>query len=612
MKRSIILFCLSMIFAAGYAQDPRELLYNYEILKPDHVRKPKIEGFAKERIEDNLNRGIVAIADADKSVYVSWRLLKTDPSDIAFNVYRSSGSRSVKLNKKPVLATTDFVCKDAGVKGGEQYWVVPVEKGKEGASSERVSAIVRKSPGEPAYVSIPLQNGLIPGRKRLGIADLNGDGKFDFVLIQPNVSKDPGSKPDSSKVTYKIEAYLNDGTFLWRNDLGDGIEPGVWYSPFIVYDLNGDGKAEVAVKTAPRNIRTADGCVYGGEEWISIWDGMTGKEITKAAWPVRNDRLGNYNRQNRNQLAVAYLDGKTPCLIVERGTYKAMFADAYQFTGGKLTKLWSWDGDEENPVVRSQGAHAMLICDVDGDGRDEVILGPSVLDDNGTLLWSSGLGHPDKVYITDIDPSRPGLEMFFAVEALHDKDGMGICVRDAKTGELIWKLGQPTVHVGAGMVADIDPSRPGLEAFAADDSKGHRAMGIPGTNNKYLFDAKGNFYGKGDDVPPTGDWVWWDSDKVREYFKGQRNSGETSVVKYGKGDIQSGFKGSVVTAVDLYGDWREEIITSLPGELRIYSTTIPATDRRVTLWQDNTYRQTVTTNTMGYPQSPVPSFYLGE
>ena len=212
MKRSIILFCLAMMFVAGYAQDPRELLYNYEILKPDHARKPKIEGFAKERIEDKLNRGTVAVVDADKSVYVSWRLLQADPSDIAFNVYRSSGNRSVKMNKKPILATTDFVYKDVAIKGNEQYWVVPVIKGKEGAPSERISAISRKSSGEPAYVSVPLQ-GVVPGRKRLGVADLNGDGKFDFVLIQPNVSKDPGSKPDSSKVTYKIEAYLNDGYF---------------------------------------------------------------------------------------------------------------------------------------------------------------------------------------------------------------------------------------------------------------------------------------------------------------------------------------------------------------------------------------------------------------
>ncbi len=293
-----------------------------------------------------------------------------------------------------------------------------------------------------------------------------------------------------------------------------------------------------------------------------------------------------------------------------RGTYTAMFVDAYQFTDGQLTKLWSWDGDEENPIVRSQGAHIMLANDVDEDGRDEIILGSAVLDDDGTLLWSSGLGHPDKVYVTDIDPSRTGLEIFLAVEALHDKDGLGICVRDAKTGELIWSVGEPTVHIGSGMVADIDPSLPGLECFAGEDPKGHRAMRVPGNDNKYLFDAKGNLIGKGEDVPPTGDWLWWDAGKVRQYVAQDRD--KISVMKYKQEEIQNGFQGRVIMTADLFGDWREEIITALPGELRIYSTAIPATDRRVTLLQDNTYRQTITVRTMGYQQPPVPGYYLGE
>jgi hypothetical protein len=612
MKRIFFLFCSFTLWVTTlhvHAQDPRELLYNIEILEPSHASKPKVEGFAKERIEDKLNRGIVAIADDNNNVYVSWRLLKTDPADIAFDVYKGDGNKSVKLNKRPIVSTTDFIDRQAGNKTGNQYWVIPVGKGEK-VPSERTSVITKKSMEEPAYISIPLQNEVIPGRRRLGVADLNGDGKFDFLLIHPNVSKDPGSRPDSSQVTYKIEAYLNDGTFLWRNDLGDGIEPGVWYSPFIAYDFDGDGKAEIAVKTAPVNLRDDDGAVYKGEEWISIWDGMTGKEMTKAVWPARTERLGNYNRQNRNQLGVAYLDGKTPCLIVARGTYKAMFVDAYQYTGGQLTKLWSWDGDEENPIVRSQGSHIMLVNDVDEDGRDEIILGSAVLDDNGTLLWSAGLGHPDKVYITDIDPSRPGLEMFFAVEALHDKDGLGICVRDAKTGKLLWSIGESTIHIGSGMVADIDPSRPGFESFAAEDPKGHRAMRVPGRNNKYLFDAKGNLIGTSDSVPPTGDWLWWDAGKVRQYLMQDRN--EILVMKYKQGEVQRGFQGRLIMTADLFGDWREEIITALPGELRIYSTAIPAKDRRITLLQDNTYRQTVTVRTMGYQQSPVPSFYLGE
>ncbi|HAR37582.1 MAG: silent information regulator protein Sir2 [Bacteroidetes bacterium GWD2_45_23] len=609
MNKIAFIFCLLLFTVQAYSQDPRELLYNIEILAPNHAFKPKVDGFAKERIEDELNRGVIAVEGEDNNVYVSWRLLKSDPADVAFDVYRGTGNRSVKLNRRPVTATTDFVDRKASNKTDE-YWVIPVTKKGNEAPSEKASVIAKKSLEEPAYISIPLQDEVVPGRRRLGVADLNGDGKFDFILIQPNVSKDPGSRPDSSQVTYKIEAYLNDGTFLWRNDLGDGIEPGVWYSPFIAYDFDGDGKAEIAVKTAPDGIRDADGAVYEGEEWISIWDGMTGEEITRASWPERTERLGNYNRQNRNQLGVAYLDGKTPCLIVGRGTYKAMFVDAYQFTDGQLTKLWSWDGDEENPIVRSQGAHIMLVNDVDEDGRDEMILGSAVLDDDGTLLWSAGLGHPDKVYVTDIDPSHPGLEIFFAVEALHDKDGLGICVRDAKTGELIWSVGEPTVHIGSGMVADIDPSLPGLEGFANEDPKGHRAMRVPGNDNKYLFDAKGNLIGSGEDVPPTGDWLWWDAGKIRQYIAGDREG--ISVMKYKQGEVQSGFQGRVIMTADLFGDWREEIITALPGELRIYSTTLPANDRRITLLQDNTYRQTITVRTMGYQQPPVPSFYLGE
>jgi hypothetical protein len=610
MNKTVFIFCFLLFTALVYSQDPRELLYNIEILEPNHAAKPQIEGFAKERIEEKLNRGVIAVEDENRNVYVSWRLLQSDPADVGFDVYRETGKRSVKLNRKPIMGTTDFIDRQAGNHTDHQYWVIPVGKNGKGTPSEKVAVITKKSSEEPAYISVPLQDDVVPGRRRLGVADLNGDGKFDFILIQPNVSKDPGSRPDSSQVTYKIEAYLHDGTFLWRNDLGDGIEPGVWYSPFIAYDFDGDGKAEIAVKTAPIGIRDADGAVYEGEEWVSIWNGMTGKEITRASWPERTERLGNYNRQNRNQLGIAYLDGKTPCLIVGRGTYKAMFVDAYQFTDGQLTKLWSWDGDEENPIVRSQGAHIMLVNDVDEDGRDEIILGSAVLDDDGTLLWSAGLGHPDKVYVTDIDPSRPGLEIFYAVEALHDKDGLGICVRDAKTGELIWSVEEPTVHIGSGMVADIDPSLPGLESFANEDPKGHRAMRVPGNDNKYLFDAKGNLIGKGEDVPPTGDWLWWDAGKVRQYIAGDREG--ISVMKYKQGVVQSGFQGRVIMTADLFGDWREEIITALPGELRIYSTAIPATDRRVTLLQDNTYRQTITVRTMGYQQPPVPAYYLGE
>jgi len=226
---------------------------------------------------------------------------------------------------------------------------------------------------------------------------------------------------DKNGTTYQIEAYLSDGTKLWSKDLGLGIEPGIWYSPFIAYDFNGDGKAEIAIKTAPQNAaRNTEGRVDSGEEYLSIWDGMTGKELATVNWPERNERYGNLVRQNRNQMAMAFLDGKTPSILACRGTYKLMVVDAWQWDGKKLKRQWRWDGDEENPIVRSMGAHSIVCGDVDGDLKDEILLGSCMLDDNGTLLWSTGLGHPDKAYLTDIDPTRPGLEVFLCLKPMEE------------------------------------------------------------------------------------------------------------------------------------------------------------------------------------------------
>jgi rhamnogalacturonan endolyase len=265
----------------------------------------------------------------------------------------------------------------------------------------------------------------------------------------------------------------------------------------------------------------------------------------------------------------------------------------------------------------------MHSADVDGDGRDEVVLGSAVLDDNGTCLWSVGLGHPDKCYVTDVDPTRPGLEIFYAIEPWHD-DGKGICLADAKTGEILWSIGRRTEHVGDAMVADIDPSIPGLECFATEDPKG-------GSTARYLFSAAGKLLGTGKEVPGCRHWVFWDGDLVRETIaaggarsggprRGQAGPakpgrggpgprrfepGQSSVVKYKGLTLTPGIEGTIVMTADLLGDWREEILTVVPGELRIYTTTIPARDRRACLMQDPVYRAEVAHRSMGYEQSPV-------
>lgn len=600
----IVILCSNLI----NAQDPLEYHYLIPSFPSRDTRpidkKPPIEGWAKERITEHLDRGAVAVQQ-EKGTYLSWRLLNNDPPDVAFDVYRSeNGGEYRKINGQPIDRTCDFL--DRGMKLHENinYQVKAVTGGKE----TKPSSVENLPEG---YLSIPLQGEYSP--EKIAIADLNGDGKFDFVIKQSDGSLGGGIRgnvnPGLDKgTTYKLEAYLHDGTFLWRKDMGLGIEPGTWYSPYVVYDFDGDGKAELAAKTAGTDFkRDESGRVLSGSEYLTIYDGMSGNEIVSTDWIPRSPRLGNYGRLNRNQMGVAYLDGKTPFLLIERGTYKAMFLEAYTYRDKKLKKYWRWDGDEENPVVRHQGAHSMQSADVDNDGREEVVLGSVIIDDTGDALWSTGYGHPDKCYVTDILPERPGMEIFYSIEDTHE-DGKGVCLVDAASGETIWTIGHKTIHVGSGMVADIMPEHAGLECFAGEAAKA-------GSTDRYMLSAEGKYLARNHGVPQFGGWVFWDADLLRETLISNggtdRNTGGSSVGKYGGKTYPRQIEGRLNTVADLFGDWREELVMVLPGEMRIYTTSIHAADRRVTLIQDPVYRATVAHFSMGYHQTPMTGYYLG-
>ena len=576
---SLALFC---VLAALWAAAPASAAEN-----------ARVEGYAQKPVRERLDRGLIAVRTEDGKVYVGWSLRGSDPGEVAFNVYRRSGfGEAVRLNAEPIRRTTDFVDASPPTGAPLTYSVRAVAGVREeGPTAEH--GIAGPDQRKP-YLAIPLQGNYT--FQKVGIADLDGDGCYDFVIKQPNANIDPYEKEGywkRSPGTYKVEAYCHGKKPLWTLDLGWAIEQGIWYSPYVVYDLDGDGKAEVALKTGEGDPRDKDGRVQSGPEHLTILDGLTGKPRAQVDWPSRKDFTGPgaYNYASRNQLCVAYLDGKTPCLVVERGTYNFMTAVAYEFHAGKLRELWRWDNGKMPRQWRGQGAHWMHAADIDGDGRDEVLLGSCVLDDDGKPLWTTGLGHPDHFYVGDLDPSRPGLEVYYGIEPRSKQNSM--CMVDAKTGRVLWGFDQPTQHVhSSGLCSDIDPAHPGAECYA-----GERDL----KDKRWLWDCKGKLISNEDLGGLSPRAVWWDADPQRELLVGSRIS------KYHGPTLAPRIEGSVVAVADVLGDWREEIITSVSGELRIYTTAIPAADRRVCLMQDPLYRMDVVCAAMGYYQVPMLS-----
>lgn len=552
-----------------------------------------------QRQAEALDRGLVAVVREDGGVYLGWRLLKDDPENIAFNVYRQTGAgEPVRLTEKPLTRTTDFVDRNAPLDQVNQWGVCPVIDGQE----HRVAGIVLLNANAPSrnYIAIPFRGDYVCNR--VGIADLNGDGKYDYVIKQPGQLTDPGVWRKSED-TFKIEAYLHDGTFLWSRDLGWNIEQGVWWSPMIVYDFDGDGRAEVAVKTAPTDKDYCNGDdhelpgrVMSGPEYCSIFDGMTGRELDRVDWPARGNVAdwgdAKNNRASRHLMGVAYLDGKRPSLLVLRGTYTLMRVDAYNLEGRKLKTVWRWSGDDERPPVRGQGMHGLHAADIDADGRDEIVLGAAVLDDNGKALWNLGLGHPDACYVTDILPERQGLEIMYGIEPKQQKNG--ICLVEARTGEMIWGCEHPTIHAhSSGTFADFDPANPGWEFYTGEKDR----------SNHWTYAMDGRLLAQenlGRLNPPP---LYWADGTIKPLA-------HNGAIRFYHGETIGRYEGTILAVADIAGDWREELITVVPGELRIYTTTICAKDRRVTLMQDPLYRLDVAMVSMGYLYPPQLSYFL--
>ncbi len=582
-----------------------------------------------QRQMENLDRGVIAIHKANDSVYIGWRMLGTEPDEIAFNIYRQSGNgKSVRLNKKPIKGSTNYEDGNVNFKKDISYFVKAVLKGKEQGKS--VSFTIKANAPAQQYITIPLKTpaGYAPNDASVG--DLDGDGEYEVILHQSGRGIDNPSTGISGIPIF--QAYKMDGTFLWEITLGRNIREGAHYTQFMVYDLDGDGISEFACKTADgtidgigkvigdstkdwRNLNRASGIFYGkildGPEYFTIFSGKTGEALATTnyipnRYPLNgwNGHGGNDgkdssgNRVDRFLACVAYLDGIHPSVVMCRGYYGRSVLAAWDWRDGKLTSRWVFDSkDGENPFS-GQGNHNLTVTDVDADGKDEIVYGSMVVDDNGKGLFSTGFRHGDAMHVGDLDPGHPGLEVFGIHEIENKTTGPGVTVFDARTGEVLYK-GSINIDVGRGVAEDIDPSNPGAE------------MWWGGSDG--LLNMKGERIG---DMPSSAQFlIWWDGDLSRELLDGNHiDKYKVGRIFTAEGSIAAaGSKNTPVISADLFGDWREEIIYRTPDNknLRIYTTTIPTKYRIYTLMHDPQYRLAVATENVAYNQPPHTSFFLG-
>lgn len=559
-------------------------------------------GWAETRIEERLNRGMLATPLGGERVYLGWRLLQSDPQDVAFNLYRSTADgEPVRLNEHPLAKTTDFLDDKAPSEQTNSWFVRPVVEGREQDASE-AAQLAADAPAQQ-YRSIPLKDD-VRGVAMVGIADLDGDSVYDFIVKHPGGGKDPG-RTSPNRGCYKYDGYNGKtGHFLWRIDLGWNVDMGIWWTPMVARDLDGDGCAEVCVRTSSYAATQEEmlpsgktGFLLDAPEYLAVYEGATGQEIDRVPWiELGNVRdWGDYtgNRASRHMLATAYLDGKTPAVLVARGTYGQMKIDAYVLQNSKLRKVWRWTNEEAPFMYQGQGQHTIKTGDIDNDGCDEIINGSLAIDHDGRTLWCTGLGHGDRSYMGDIDPDRPGWEIWYIIEEPHPRNGA--CLVDARTGQILFGADESTRdnELGECMTADIDPAHPGMELAGGRFYYSTKGTRLPGR------------------VPPQGLMAWWDADPLREFVT---RRGLAKWSNDGPAPLDgSQIEGYVVQIADILGDWREEIVTAARGELRIYSTTIPAADRRTCLMQDPLYRSDVAHRTMGYTDRmyPMLSYYLG-
>ncbi|MDR7297949.1 rhamnogalacturonan endolyase [Pelomonas aquatica] len=581
-----------------------------------------VAAHADGRQMEKLDRGTVALA-VPSGVFVSWRLLGSEPAGVQFNVYRD-GKR---LNREP-QALTHLL--DPQGRADSLYTVRAVLDGREQA------APAGTAPWPQPYLRVPLQKpegGTTPDGVAYTYqmndgapADLDGDGQYELVVKwQPTNAKDNSQKGHTGNTL--VDAYKLDGTRLWRIDLGRNIRAGAHYTHIVAYDLDGDGKAEVMMKTADGTVdgqgkvigdakadyRNEAGYVLAGPEFLTVFNGRTGAAMATADYtPPRGDVNawgdGYGNRVDRFLAGVAYLDGQRPSAVFSRGYYTRAVIAAWDWRDGKLTQRWIFDSDSDaaSRPVAGQGAHWFSVADVNGDGLDDIIYGAATLSGTGKTLYSTGLCHGDALHVSAFDPARDGQQVFMVHESPRCYGEQGLEMHDAATGKILWSMSGKNTDVGRGVCFDIDPAYPGAECWGS-------VGGLMSAGGKLISEQHPNRMNFA---------IWWDGDLLRESLdhvaidKWNPAAFKFEHLLNGKtfgAASNNGTKGNPVLSADLFGDWREEVVWRNEDStaLLVFSTAMPTEHRLVTLMHDPQYRVQVAAQNAGYNQPPHTSFHLG-
>ena len=599
-----------------------------------------IFAFSQPYSGEKLSRGLIGIPTED-GMYFSWRMTLEDAAGLQFDLYRSSGGGAeVKLNKEPIDRTSDFLDRTVDYTV-DNRWTLKATTGE--------VAIWTRLKGEERnpYLSVPVckpEDGEIAGESftytanDCSVGDLDGDGEYEIILKwSPSNSKRPPQRGFTGN-TY-LDAYKMDGTRLWRIDLGPNVRSGAATTNFLVFDFDGDGCAEICCKTGDGTVdglghrigdaqadwRTWDkksptyGKIVNGPEYLTVFEGRTGKELdSKEYIPTRypldgwggvggncgNDNTGG--RSDRFTAGVAFLDGKTPSPIMVRGWYGRTVVAAWTFTNGALKHTWTFDSAAPGwEAYSGMGNHSVTVADFDGDGCDEICVGAMTVDHDGKGLFTTGLRHGDALHAGRFIPSRQGMQVF----GVHENEGDNEIVKrtpavamfDGATGEIIWQdgLGQ---DAGRGVAADIDPRYDGAECWC---NIGGLRRGDTGEIISNRKPDSCNFT------------IYWDADPLAELLdhvsisKWNWNAESTDLLLKAERVVSNnGTKGNPCLSGDILGDWREEVIwpSEDQTELRIYSTTIPAVDRRATWMNDRQYRLAIAWQNVAYTQPPHSSF----